>query len=134
MLHYTQQTAFFNKLISITSSKLSSRVSTAPKPAAYADASYAEGKCVDQIDGVMRQFAQDKNCTDEHIRKGNELNEAAYRNAIESVQSTLNNSDASLTDGHIHHSVDDMYEYFIKKSISFLMILHIEFLILHIAM
>jgi len=53
MLHYTQQTTFFNKLISITSSKLSFRVSTAPKPTAYADASYAEGKCVDQIDGVM---------------------------------------------------------------------------------
>jgi len=93
----------------------------------------ALGKC-DQIDGVMRQFAQDKDCADEHIRKGNELSDAAYRNAIESVQSTLNNSDASLTDGHIHHSVDDMYEYIIKKSISFLMILHIKFLILHIAM
>jgi hypothetical protein len=36
------------------------------------------------------------------------------------VQSILNNSDASLTDGHIHHYVDDLYgEYFIKKSISF---------------
>ena len=94
----------------------------------------ALGKC-DQIDGVVRQFAQDKSCADEHIRKGNELREAAYRNAIESVQSILNNSNASLTDGHIHHSVNDLYdENYIKKSISFLMILHIKFLILHIAM
>jgi hypothetical protein len=69
---------------------------------------------------VLRQFAQDKSCADEHIRKRNEISEAAYQNAIESVQSILNNSDASLTDGHIHHSVDDLYDkYFIKKSISF---------------
>jgi hypothetical protein len=37
----------------------------------------ALGKC-DQIDGVLRQFAQDRSCADEHIRKGNELSVAAH--------------------------------------------------------
>jgi hypothetical protein len=69
---------------------------------------------------VLRQFAQDKSCADEHIRKRNEISEVAYWNAIESVQYILNNSDASLTVDHIHHSVDDLYDKYFYQEVHIL--------------